>query len=268
MENLTSPLGTIIMELDHFLIANCGGLVMEDSLFNIGELFQEKTKYFRSVHKTPLPLGKKTPPHDLTITTFSLPKPFFDQAVDFGEILQRRRSIRDYQQTPLSLKELANLLWATQGLTGRRPSPWYRTVPSAGALHPIDTYIIVHRVEELPAGIYFFRVAEFSLQEIKRGDFSSQITRAALGQEMVMNAAVVFIWVAVIARSRQKYRQRAYRYIYLDCGHIGQNLYLAATAMNLGCCSIGAFFDDEVNTLLDIDGQEETTIYLASVGKI
>jgi len=78
---------------------------------------------------------------------------------------------------------------------------------------------------------------------------------------------VVFVWVAVIQRSRQKYRQRAYRYIYLDSGHLAQNLYLAATAMNLGCCAMAAFFDEEVNQIVDVDGAEETAVYLAAIGR-
>ena len=126
---------------------------------------------------------------------------------------------------------------------------------------------MVNRVESLDPGIYFLDVAGFSLEKRKEGDFSLSIGRAALEQELARTAAVVFVWVAVIERSRQKYRQRAYRYIYLDCGHIAQNLYLAATAMNLGCCGIAAFFDDEVNDLVGVDGQEETSIYLATVGK-
>jgi SagB-type dehydrogenase family enzyme len=108
---------------------------------------------------------------------------------------------------------------------------------------------------------------EFSLTLKRAGAFSGPIAQAALNQEIAQSAAVVFIWVAVIQRSRQKYRQRAYRYIYLDCGHIAQNLYLAATALGLGCCGIGAIFDDEVNDLVGVDGQEETAIYLATVGK-
>lgn len=241
---------------------------MEDYMLNIGQLFQERTKYFRSATRSPWAAEKKTA-HDVSSgKTIPLPKPRFEKVLDFWTILKKRRSIRDYQTGPLSLNELTNLLWATQGLTGGVISSWYRTVPSAGALHPIDTYLVINRVEELPSGIYFFHVEDFALQEKKAGDFSRQIASAALGQEMALNAAVVFVWVAVIDRCRQKYRQRAYRYIYLDCGHIGQNLYLAATAMNLGCCTIGAFFDEEVNTLLEIDGREETTIYLATIGKI
>jgi SagB-type dehydrogenase family enzyme len=126
---------------------------------------------------------------------------------------------------------------------------------------------VVNRVEGLDLGIYFLNVTNFSLEMKNRGDFSLQIAQAALDQDIAREAAVVFVWVAVIHRSRQKYRQRAYRYIYLDCGHIGQNLYLAATAMGLGCCGIAAFFDDEVNNLIEVDGLEETAIYLASVGK-
>jgi SagB-type dehydrogenase family enzyme len=119
----------------------------------------------------------------------------------------------------------------------------------------------------LDPAVYFLNVTGFSLEMKKKGDFSLQIAQAALDQEMAQAAAVIFVWVAVIRRSSQKYRQRAYRYIYLDCGHIAQNLYLAATTMGLGCCGIAAFFDDEVNDLVGVDGQEETAIYLATVGK-
>jgi len=241
---------------------------MEDYTPYIGQLFQEKTKYLRSTTGSPW-ASQRTVARDISPKKIiPLPKPRFVKGLDFWQILKQRRSIRDYQTGSLSLIELANLLWATQGLTEGMGSPWYRTVPSAGALHPIDTYLVVNRVEEVPSGIYYFQVEDFSLREKKIGDFSRPIASAALGQEMALTAAVVFVWVAVIDRCRQKYRQRAYRYIYLDCGHIGQNLYLAATAMNLGCCTIGAFFDDEVNALLEVDGQEETTIYLATIGKI
>jgi SagB-type dehydrogenase family enzyme len=96
---------------------------------------------------------------------------------------------------------------------------------------------------------------------------STALCSAALGQTMVRECAAVFIWTAVVARSKWKYRERAYRYIYLDAGHIGQNLYLAAVALGLGCCTIGAFFDDEVNEVLNIDGTEETAVYMGIVGK-
>lgn len=239
---------------------------MDFSHSNIGEIFQEETKYFRSASKIHLTKGKTFSPDFSKI--IPLPMPRWESPLSFWQVLQKRRSIRDYKRVSLSLNELAHLLWATQGLTEKSHSPWYRTVPSAGALHPIDTYLVINRVEGISPGIYFFAVEDFSLIERRSGDFSKEIEAAALNQEMAAEAALVFVWVAVIPRASRKYRQRAYRYIYLDCGHIGQNLYLAATAMNLGCCTIGAFFDDEVNALVAVDGQEETAIYLATVGKI
>lgn len=237
---------------------------MDFSQQKIGRRFQQETKYARPSYLSQRP---EKPGETLASKAISLPPPSLETGMDLGKVLQKRRSLRDYTQAPLTLKELSSLLWATQGITGKAFSPWYRTAPSAGALHPIDTYLVVNRVEGLESGIYFLDVAAFSLEMRKRGDFSFSIARAALDQDMVRACAVVFVWAAVIERSRQKYRQRAYRYIYLDCGHIGQNLYLAATALNLGCCGIGAFFDDEVNDLVGVDGQEETAIYLATVGR-
>ena len=237
---------------------------MDSSEPKIGQRFQQETKYYRPsyvarvLEKAPGPVAPKIIP---------LPSPSLTGGPILWEALEKRRSIRDYLPEPLSLMELSNLLWATQGITEKAFGPWYRTAPSAGALHPIDTYLVVNRVEGLQPGIYFFDVVEFRLSLIKEGDFSRPIAGAALNQDLAAEAAVVFVWVAVIQRCRQKYRQRAYRYIYLDCGHIAQNLYLAATALHLGCCGIAAMFDDEVNDLVGVDGKEETAIYLATVGK-
>jgi len=230
----------------------------------IGQRFQQETKYARpsSLAGTAEKTAEAASPQII-----SLPAPSLEAEPNFWKVLQQRRSTRDYTPAPLALKELSNLLWATQGITEKAFSPWYRTVPSAGALHPIDTYLVVNRVEGLDPGVYFLNVTDFSLEMKHNGDFSLPIAQAALDQDIAREAAVVFVWVAVIHRSRQKYRQRAYRYIYLDCGHIAQNLYLAATAMGLGCCGIAAFFDDEVNNLIEADGLEETAIYLATVGK-
>jgi len=232
----------------------------------IGEKFQQATKYarFSDLSEKTRPPGKRPSPQESLIT---LSEPDLEKGPNLWKTLLKRRSIRDYARTSLSLQDLSNLLWATQGITAKADFPWYRTAPSAGALHPIDTYLVVNRIQELRPGIYFFHVGNFRLEMKKEGNFSRQIAEAALGQGLAADAAVVFIWVAVIRRSRQKYHQRAYRYIYLDCGHIGQNLYLAATAMSLGCCGIAAFFDDEVNDLVGVDGKEETAIYLAAVGK-
>jgi SagB-type dehydrogenase family enzyme len=237
---------------------------MDPTDLKIGERFQEETKYFRP--------SAVSPPPDQRSVSFAprnipLPSPVISADPGIWEVFEKRRSFRDYRQESLSLKELANLLWAAQGVTSQAPAPWFRTAPSAGALHPIDTYLVINRVEDLEAGVYRLNVADFALEPKKAGDFSMRIAEAALNQDMARKAAVVFVWVAVIQRSRQKYRQRAYRYIYLDSGHIAQNLYLAATAMNLGCCAIAAFYDEEVNQIVGVDGAEETTVYLATIGK-
>jgi SagB-type dehydrogenase family enzyme len=126
----------------------------------------------------------------------------------------------------------------------------------------------VNRVEGLSPGIYHYEVKGAELAIIREGSFGQELKRAGLNQEMLEEAAVVFIWTAVIERSKWKYRERAYRYIYMDAGHIGQNLYLAATAMNLGCCTVGAFFDEEVDRVVGIDGKGEISVYLGAVGRV
>ena len=130
----------------------------------------------------------------------------------------------------------------------------------------METYLFLRAVEGLEPGIYHFRAHVFDLELLKKGDYSRELTDAALGQMIVMGAQVTFIWSAVVERSRWKYRQRAYRYVYLDAGHIAQNLYLAAEALGLGACTIGALFDDRVNSIIGVDGIEETVIYMATVG--
>jgi len=181
-------------------------------------------------------------------------------------VLLMRRSVRDFRRDALSREQLAQLLWATQGVTARHHGHAFRAAPSAGACYPIDTYVIVHRVEGLAAGLYRYNVEAGTLERLRAGDLSDAIAAACLEQDMAGEAAVVFAWAAVPERSKQRYRQRAYRYIYMDAGHIGENLHLAAVAMGLGCCAIGAFFDDEVNAILGLDGQEATAVYLSVVG--
>jgi SagB-type dehydrogenase family enzyme len=132
----------------------------------------------------------------------------------------------------------------------------------------VETYIVANRVDELSAGIYHSSVKEKNLALLKEGAFGRDLNRAALGQEMLEHAGCVFVWTALVGRSKWKYRERAYRYIYMDAGHLGQSLYLAATALNLGCCTVGAFFDEEMEQLMGIDGKEEITVYLGAVGRV
>lgn len=201
------------------------------------------------------------------LARIELPPPVSEGGRGIWTVLRERSSIRDYAPDPLTLDEVSQLLWASQGIT-REGGEWqFRTAPSAGALYPIETYLGVNRVQGLAPGLYHYEVRNHRLAFLRQDEFIGQsLTRAALGQTMCTRAAVVFVWTAVLARSVRKYGERAYRYIYLDAGHIGQNLYLAATALGLGCCAVGAFFDDEVNAVLDIDGREETAVYMATIG--
>jgi SagB-type dehydrogenase family enzyme len=179
-----------------------------------------------------------------------------------------RRSQRDYLDRPLTQAELAALLWATQGITGAMGGYHFRASPSAGALYPVETYLAVHRVEGVTPGIWHFQVVDFALELVAAGDFRQPLTAAGLSQSFLADAGAVFIWTGVLNRARWKYRERAVRYLFLDAGHICQNLMLAATALKLGVCPVGAFFDDEVERIVGVDEAEEVALYLASVGPL
>ena len=237
---------------------------------NIGDRYHSETKYHRDRNLggrsrlEKMPEAYKTYPGTETI---SLPEPTLSVGKFIWDVLSRRRSIRGYTSASVSVGELSQLLWAIQGVTAHAGQYALRTAPSAGALYPIETYVLVNRVNDLTAGIYHYDVRQHRLEVVKRGNFGADIAQAALGQGMLQQAALVFIWTAVVARSKWKYRERAYRYIYMDAGHIGQNAYLAAEALGLGCCAVGAFFDDEVGSIIGIDGEDEIAVYLCTIGK-
>jgi len=182
------------------------------------------------------------------------------------DALVKRRSVRDFTDDPLSLDQLSYLFWAAGGLQPRRGGDEFRTAPSAGALYPIETYVAVNRVSGVVSGIYHYSVKSHLLEELKSGDFGRQVATAALGQEMCADAAAVFIWTAIFQRAKWKYKQRAYRCVYLDAGHIAENFALAAVARGLGTCQLGALFDDECNRIIGVDGLEESVIYMSALG--
>ncbi len=215
----------------------------------------------RGVPRPPLPPRFK----DMEGPVFSLPAPAH-RGLAVEEALARRRSIRAYGGRPLSLQALSQLLFAAQGATGRYRDRLLRTAPSAGALYPFEVYPVVHRVDGLPSGVYHYDVRHHRLTQVKAGDFRRALMAAGLEQELLAEANVVFVLTAVVDRVLFKYGQRGWRYIYMEAGHISQNLYLQATSLGLGSVAVGAFFDDEVNALIGVDGREETTIYLHAVG--
>jgi SagB-type dehydrogenase family enzyme len=238
----------------------------------IGDRYQKETKYFRdSIGGSFLDWDNKPNPYKEypdAKNVVRLPLSSTQDGPGIWEVLCRRRSERDFISSPITLQELSQLIFATQGVTAKREGYLFRTAPSAGALYPVETYLLVNRVENLSGGLYHFNVLKNCLEMIREEDLAGQLTMAALGQPMVLESAVIFIWTAIVSRSKWKYGERAYRYIYMDAGHIGQNLYLASAALNVGCCTIGALFDDEVNEILGVDGIEETVVYMGVVGQI
>jgi SagB-type dehydrogenase family enzyme len=125
---------------------------------------------------------------------------------------------------------------------------------------------VIHRVDRIEAGVYHYDIQHHRLDQLKKGDYQVAIAQAALDQDMCAHAAVVFVWTAMFNRSKCKYGQRAYRYIYLDVGHIAENLALGTVSLGLGSCQIAALYDDEVNALIDVDGSKESVVYLSAVG--
>ena len=238
----------------------------------IGDRYHQETKYRRNA----MPRGgldwahQPSPYKEFSAALKHIPlnPPEQKGGKPIWEAIGQRRSQREFSPHPITFTELSQLLWATQGITARAWGYDFRAVPSAGALYPIETYVVVNRVNALNPGLYHFDIKENQLILLKEGNFGSDLSQAGLGQEMLEEASCIFIWTAIVARSRWKYRERAYRYIYMDAGHIGQNLYLAAMAMNLGCCTVGAFYDEEVDRLIGIDGREEISVYLGAVGRI
>jgi SagB-type dehydrogenase family enzyme len=212
--------------------------------------------------------GSRPPPYKTypEARQISLPDPGGYQALAVETAINQRRSRRAYRAEPLSLAHLSGLLHAASGITAPRRE--YRAAPSAGALYPIETYVIVGDVTGLEPGLYHYRVADHRLEQLRLEEMRTELVVAGIGQQMLGQAPVTFVLTAIFQRTRWKYRDRSYRYIMLEAGHIGQNLYLAATAMGLGACAVGAFLDDNLNTLLGVDGEAEAALYLIPVGKV
>jgi SagB-type dehydrogenase family enzyme len=235
----------------------------------IGDEFQQGTKHSRErllggrLDWANKPETYKKYPSTKVIM---LSKSFPTQTLSIVEALRRRRSTRSFLPKPLSLDDLSFLLWACTGVQREERGYEFRTAPSAGALYPVETYVVVNNVEGLAKGVYHYNIEAHALEELKAGDFIGKMVHAALEQKRCAEAPVVLIWTAVFERMKWKYAQRGYRYVYLEAGHIAQNFALAATCISLGSCQIGAFFDDEVNQILGVDGVEESAIYLSIVG--
>ena len=240
----------------------------------IGREFIEGTKYHR-MDRPDQSRGIPQPPLQLPydpaqkVIPLLVPRNIRLTSLDVRGAIERRRTVRAYARTPLTPEELSYLLWCTQGVKEViQNSGTKRTVPSAGARHAFETYLLANNVDGLPPGIYRFLALEHALlQEEAAPDLPDRFVTACHGQEHVKTCAAMFLWTAVTYRMTWRYGERGYRYLYLDVGHVCQNLYLSAESIGSGVCAIAAFNDDEVNRLLKLDGEKHFAIYLATVGK-
>lgn len=240
-----------------------------------GREFMEKTKY-QHLPQSDQGLGLPQPPLEKPWPAggrmVDLPDPagLKVKPVDLSTAINDRRSIRDYSTVPLTLDELSYLLWCTQGVreATQRPAT-LRTVPSAGARHPFETFVLATNVAGLEPGIYAYLAGEHRLRAHKLGaDLGAKVAEVSYRQQMVARGAATFIWAAVAYRSIWRYGERAYRYFHLDAGHVCAHLYLAVQPVDCGCCGIAAFDDDGMNALLELDGVDEFVVYLGTVGKL
>jgi SagB-type dehydrogenase family enzyme len=231
--------------------------------------------YPRPDIQKPAPAGARRvdliPPDQFTIGDSSV-----------ASVIKERKSHRYFNPTPLDLEELSFLLWATQGVRHQSTEDGityvWRNVPSGGNRHPMETYLSVHHVSGLEPGLYRYLPIDHQLvlekqdshlpELVNQGSLNQDSGTASEPYFFIREAAVVFIWTAIPYRSEWRYHKAASKLIALDAGHICQNLYIAAGAIDAGTCAVGAFHQAKMNELLDVDGEEEFVIYMAPVGKV
>ena len=193
-----------------------------------------------------------------------LPGPRTEGAVTIEQGLHRRRSVREFREAPLRLEELSQLLWAAQGITHREG---FRTAPSAGALFPLEVYVVAGKVHGLPPGLLRYVPSLHVLERLADGDRRLVLTRAALDQAMVAHAPATLALCAFYERVTDRYGQRGIRYVHMEAGHAAQNVYLQALSLQVGTVVLGAFDDDRVRDVLALAPREQP-LYLMPVGKV
>ncbi|ASJ13445.1 SagB/ThcOx family dehydrogenase [Thermococcus thioreducens] len=191
----------------------------------------------------------------------ALPEPRLESEISVEEAIARRRSIRSYRDEPVTLRQLSQLLWAAQGITAQRTK--FRASPSAGATYPFEVYVVAGNVEGLAPGVYRYDPFNHTLVSVKPGDYRKALQDAALDQRWVGDAPLSLVLVAFYERTTSRYGERGIRYVHMEAGHIGQNIYLQATALGLGTVAVGAFYDEQVAEILGTDG---APLYIFPVG--
>jgi len=194
--------------------------------------------------------------------SISLPKPSLDGKVSVEKAIKERRTIRDFKDRPLPFTHLSQLLWAAQGITD--PKEGKRAAPSAGALYPLDIYVIAGEkgVKGMEAGVYHYLPKTHSVLPISKGDRRKEIASASLQQMWMAKAPVIFVITAEYKRITWKYGERGIRYGLIEVGHVGQNLFLQAEVLGLGAGIVGAFYDEDVSKVIGLPPKHEPLLIM------
>ncbi len=192
-----------------------------------------------------------------------LPEPKKKGEMSVEEAIQKRRSVREYSERPIKLEHISQILWAAQGITD--PVRKFRAAPSAGATYPLEVYVVVKNVEGLKPGVYHYNPHQHTLDLIKEGDYSYELYEACLKQEWVLKAQANIVITAIYERTTSRYGERGIRYVHMEAGHVGQNIYLQATALGMGTVAIGAFYDDAVEEIVGAQPNERA-LYVYPLG--
>ncbi len=193
-----------------------------------------------------------------------LPKPAYDGKISVEAALKARKSIRSYSAEPLLLDDVSQLLWAVQGISRKNRM---RTAPSAGALYPLEVYLVAGHVQGLQAGIYRYLPHGHELELVESGDRRRELAISALHQNCIEKGAIDLVLAGVYERTSVKYGSRAKRYVHMEIGHAAQNIYLQAVGLDLGTVVVGAFDDEKVQRTLSME-KNELPLCIMPVGKI
>jgi SagB-type dehydrogenase family enzyme len=196
--------------------------------------------------------------------TVNLPAPRYDGKISVEKSLLKRRSVRTFKKAPLTLADVSQVLWAAQGVTDQRG---FRTAPSAGALYPLEMYIVAGDVEDLATGIYRYIPKGHQLTLVEKGDKRPDLCKAALSQSSIQNAPFVIVFSGIPKRTTGRYGERGMQYVFIEVGHAAQNVCLQAVSMELGGVVIGAFDDSRVKKILNM-GEDELPLYILPVGRL
>lgn len=222
-------------------------------------------------HKTMSAKIENNPQMDTVPLTYTLPTPNKDGNLTVEEALSKRRSHRHFQNRAISVTELSQVLWASYGVTMPREDYSFlrgglRTAPSAGALYPLEIYVLVGNVKNMEQGVYKYISEKHKMERTIDKDIRENLCNAALNQEMIQKAPAVLVYSAVFSRTENKYGDRGReRYVYMEVGHSAQNVYLQVESLHMGTCAIGAFDDEKVKEIMQLPAREEP-LYIMPIG--